>query len=478
MRMSLSQQEKDLELIERELAWIEKNDRFQLYNPCGPVEHFIRLIGSKDNLLYVLSAANGIGKTTVLVNLARALIFGPDNKFFKFPIFKDWPHPKRIRFVSDPSQVEEGAPLPTEIDKWWPKNRYQTFKDSRHYVSRYEANGWVMEVKTYEQQAKEHEGANLGCVMFNEPPPRKLWTPNISRLRAGGYAFVAMTPLTEAGWFFDEVVPRNQEFIVYSDVEAACKQHGLRGHLEHDQIEKMTAEYDHDEREARMEGKAMYLKGLIFKTFDTRVHVLKETIQAPANATVYQSVDPHSDKPFACIWAFVDGRGDVYIVDEWPNVDFNKWKNCQLTIPEYKKIFQDKEQGLNVHKRIIDRHFAEVRHMVGMVRKTLRDELRDAGLDFVPSYQAAEEVATGIAKVRDYLKFNPDRPIDVHNKPRLFINPHCMNTIKSLSRWSFDPKTNEPQDDYKDFSDCVRYLLCDNPQIDTPAPYNPPVKRW
>lgn len=464
--------------MDAELAWLRENERIQFYEPNEPVEKLIRLAGTASNLLYVLSAANGIGKTTALVNLAGNLIFGPQNRFFRLPLFKDWPYPKRLRFVSEPSQVEEGGPLPTEIAKWWPKDRYQTFKDSKHYISRYQAGDWVLEVMTYEQEPGQHEGANLGMVMFNEPPPENLWTPNISRLRGGGICVVGMTPLTEAGWFFDKVVPRHEEFIVYADVEAACKQHGIRGHLEHENIEKMIAEYDPDEKEARIDGKAMYLKGLIFKTFNPHVHVLKQMVHAPANATMYQVVDPHSDKPFACIWAFPDNRGDLYIVDEWPNVDFYKWHNCQLTIRDYANIFRDKEQGLQINKRIIDRHFAEITHLSGMERKTLRDEFREIGIDFVPSYQAAEEMETGIVKVRDYLKYNPDRPIDTLNKPKLFINPHCINTIHSLSKWARDPKTGKVQEGYKDFCDCVRYLCMDSPEIDVPAPYEPAVKRW
>lgn len=466
-----------LKIIQRELDWIQKNDRFQFYEPNLPVERFIRLIGETNNLVYTLSAANGTGKTTVLVNLARAIIFGPQNKFFDYPIFRDWPYPKRIRFVSEPSQVKESGPLPTEIAKWWPRGRYTANKDGQHYASIYKAGDWILEVMTYEQDPAQHEGANLGCVMFNEPPPQNLWTPNISRLRAGGIAIVGMTPLTEAGWFFDEVVPRHQDFIVYADVETACKQHGTRGHLDHDQIEKMISEYSGDEREARIEGKAMYLKGLIYKTFNTQIHVLKETITAPTNATIYQVVDPHTDKPFACIWAFVDGRGDIYIIDEWPNVDFKKWTNCQLTIKDYANIFRDKEQGYVVHKRIIDRHFADVRSSVN--KRTLREELLDeVGLEYYPSYKCEEEVETGIITVRDYLKYNPSRPLDTLNKPKLFINPHCQNTIKAFLRWSRDPKNGKPQDEYKDFMDVVRYLIMSKPEIDVPVPYTAPKKMW
>lgn len=462
--------------MQKELDWLKENERLQFYEPNKPITKLIQLAGSSSNLLFILSAANGIGKTTALVNIAGNIIFGKQNPYFDFPLFKEWPYPKRLRFVSEPSQVKESGPFPSEIAKWWPKGKYQSFKGGQHYVSEYKAGEWILEVMTYEQLPAQHEGANLGCLLFNEPPPRNLWTPNISRLRPG-VAFVGMTPLTEAGWFFDEVVPRHEPYVVYADVETACKQHGVRGHMEHTDIEKLIAEYSPDEREARIEGKAMYLKGLIFKTFNAQIHVLKEPIQAPANATVYQSVDPHSDKPFACIWGFVDGKNDVYIIDEWPNQDFNKWRNCQLTIHDYAKIFRDKEQGLSVHKRIIDRHFADVRSAVN--KRTLREELRDdVGLDFYPSYQATEEIETGILKVRDYLKYNPDRPLDVLNKPKLFINPHCQNTIKAFQRWARDPVTGKVLDDHKDFMDCVRYLLMDSPVVDVPVPYEPAVKRW
>lgn len=470
-------------LLERELEWRKQNERFEFYEPNEPIEKIMALAGSKDkqgnpaNLLYILSAANALGKTAALINLAGNLVFGVRNKYFNHPIFKEWPFPKRIRLISDPTQLKDAGPIPTEIEKWWPKGKYQAVRDGQHYNSVYKANGWIMEVMTYNQQPKEFEGANVGLLLFNEPPPENLWTPNISRLRPG-IGIVAMTPLTEAGWFFDKVAPRHEDFTVYADVEKACKQHGVRGHLEHETIQRQIAEYDSDEREARVSGKAMYLKGLIYKDFNSQVHVSKETIIPPSNATIYHIVDPHEAKPFAMIWAFVDGKGDVTIYDEWPNQEFEKWTSCSLGIQEYRKIIQDKEQGLNVYKRIIDRHFAEIRHMVGMTRKTLRDQFREIGIEFYPSYQALEEVDTGILKVRDYLKYNPDRPLDFNNKPKIIINPHCKNTIKHLGRWSRDPKTGDAQDQFKDFCDVVRYLIMDNPQIDRPAPYSAARKMW
>src|SRR6185436_13361081 len=84
--------EQSLTVLERELNWRQKNERCQFYEPNEPITKLIELTGTKNNLLYILSAANGIGKTTALVNLCASIMFGPQNKYFDFPLFKDWPY--------------------------------------------------------------------------------------------------------------------------------------------------------------------------------------------------------------------------------------------------------------------------------------------------------------------------------------------------------------------------------------------------
>ena len=473
--LSLSSHD-SLALLKKSLETKREKNLGAFYEPCGAIEEVIRSIGTTRNLVYIMSAANGIGKTAVIANIAGNIIFGPQNKYFDYPLFREWPYQKRLRIVSEPSQVKDSGPVPTEISKWWPKGKYEAIKAGHPYPSEYHAGDWILEVLTYEQAREQHEGANVGGIFFNEPPPRELWEPNISRTRGNGLVFVGMTPLTHAGWMFDDVIPRHEPFVFYADVEAACREHGIRGHLNHKSIETLTAEYSEEEREARISGKAMYLKGLIFKTFFPNVHVLKEEPIVPYGAQVFQAVDPHSDKPFAAIWAFPDARGDLYIFDEWPNEDFYKMHNCQLTIEDYKKIFAEKEKGLNVYRRVIDRHFADTASASN--KRTLRQELQAIGLSYQPSYKAEQEVDTGIEKVRRHLAYNTKEPLSALNQPKLFIAPRCTNTIKSLSRWSFDPDTNKPQDAYKDFCDCVRYLVMDNPKISDPLPAQEFKKRW
>ena len=97
-------------VLERELEWRRENERFSFFTPNGKQEEFVRLAGAGADSVYILSAANGIGKTTLVVNLMAHLVFGPQNNFFDVPLFRNWPFPKRIRYITDQKIVEESGP--------------------------------------------------------------------------------------------------------------------------------------------------------------------------------------------------------------------------------------------------------------------------------------------------------------------------------------------------------------------------------
>lgn len=454
--------------LEKALEWKRENSKFEFFEPTGKQEEFIKLVGSGSDMVYVFSAANRIGKTTLLVNALASVIWGSPSPWFEYPIFKSWPYPKRARIVTDPELAKEAGPIHTEILKWWPKGRYAYGKGGKQHFSEYKANGWHIDVMTYDQDIRQFEGTALGLVIFDEPPKESIWHACMARLMTGGIAMIFMTPLVEAAWVFDKLVPEHQNSIVYGALEDACKEHGVRGYLEHEHIQKVLNEMNPDEREARAFGKAMYLKGLIFKSFNYDVHVAKEPISVPEDAQMYHIVDPHTDKPFAMVWGFPDDAGVWNQVAEWPNEPFEKMHACQFGIDDYRKIIKAKELGWNIKKRIIDHHFADVRSL--QTKRTLREDFQHIGINFEPSYTASEEVDTGILKVRSYLKYNPAKPIDSVNHPRYLVSPTCKNTIKAFQRWSFDMKTGEPKEDYKDFMDCVRYALMADPK----KSYSPP----
>lgn len=469
--------EKSLQLLERELTWRQNNERFVFFEPNGKQKEFIDVFGSQDSSICVFSAANGLGKTTLLVNILGNVVFGAQNKFFDYEIFKKWPYAKRARYVTNPKLTEEIAPFHTEILKWWPRGQYEPIKAGKNYFSQYRANGWIIDIMSYDQDPSQFEGATLGLALFDEPPPESLWTPTIRGLRGKGKAGVFMTPLTHAAWFYDRIIPAHPKSVVYGSMEDSCREHGVRGHQEHIDIQRQIDEIlasRPEELEARVHGKAMYLRGLIFKTFDPKVHVTQEPIKCPPTAYVYQVVDPHDDKPFAVTYAFPDSRGDLFVFDEWPNEDFYKMHNCQLNVDDYVKIFKDKEQTYHMHKRIMDRRFGEVSHANN--RRTLREDFMSKGFLYDQSYSAQEEIETGILKVRKYLSYDMTKAVSDLNHPKLYISPTCTNTIKSLSRWARDPDTGKVQDEYKDFCDNLRYLTMEEPKTAEYIPHNRPNK--
>lgn len=471
--------------LRNELEKRKAESKFSFFQPNGKQEEFIRLFGSGGRFISIFSTANGLGKTALLVNILGNLAYGSQSKFFDLPLFKNWPYAKRARFITDPELVKDIGPLNTEINEWWPKGKFVSAKEGKGYNSIFHVNGWLIDVMTSEQDVKQFEGGNIPLIIFDEPPKEDIWNACISRMRKGGLILVFMTPLTSSAWFFDKVVPKHQDAIIYGDIEDACKVHGIRGHLEHSHIEKMIANMPQEEVDARIHGKAMHMKGRIYKGFDQSVHVLPEDKWAlpKVGSTVYQIVDPHVGKPFAVIWGFPEADGTLHVFDEWPNQEFTEMDDPNLSFKDanskddYAYIFREKEKKFKVNKRIIDRHFADVRNAI--TRKTLRESIREqTGIHYEPSYSSENEIDTGVLQVRTKLKWNKDKPLDNMNRPKLLINSNCKNTIKSFQMWALDPKKGTYQEKYKDFADVVRYFVMANPKVSAPWPRQEFKKRW
>lgn len=472
----MTQKEQRIRELIRLKLYLKKNEKMRYFVPNGGQQKWIDEISKPNAFIVVNGSGNGGGKTYGIV-AALGAFFWPKiaPKCFQNPIFRDFPYPKRARIVSTPKEIEEVGSLQTAILELWPKNRYEPLKKGKSYPSQYKTDtGWVLDLMTYEQNKSEFAGPNLGLVVFNEPMPRDIWDECLARTRKGGLVLVALTSLYEHPWVVDGILGKadgDRIRVVYSDVEENCKQHGKNGSLEHDQIEKILAQYDPDQREARKTGKPLSLSGAIFRSFDRRIHVLEAEPEIPGSVAFYQSIDPAIGKPIASIWAYADSSGAVTIYDEWPEFEFEGAKDSNLGVRDYVELFKRRE-GRSIDVRIIDRHFAGRRQSPG--GKTLKEEFAEFDMEFQDSYSVAAdmaEVETGILAVKDYLNYDKSRPIDNLNCPRLHISPKCRNTIAAMERWSRNPTTGKPQDSYKDFADCVRYLVKANPKYEIDRPW-------
>jgi phage terminase large subunit-like protein len=327
---------------------------------------------------------------------------------------------------------------------------------------------------SYEQHIDEFEGATISLFIFNEPPPEDIFDACLARMKFGGRVLMPMTPLNNSAWIYDRLVAnegKNGIRVIYGDTEDNCKEHGKNGVIPHAAIQALSDSCDPDDREARLHGKFSHMAGQIFKSFDRAVHVIDipDKMAFTQDKTIYQVVDPAIGKPLAVIWAAVDNTGVVTIWGEHPNFEFQGSRDSHLTVKDYCDIFRAFEEGRKVHIRILDKEFGNQRRTMGGL--TLKQEFGEAGIDFMDSYSIGgnmPEVETGILRVKDYLRYDKTKPIDNLNRPRLYVDKSCINVIHSFERWTRNDKTGKPKEEFKDFSDCVRYLVMANPEMDRP----------
>lgn len=460
----------------------QRHERIRYFQPHGGQEDFLRLIAEPGAFIVVSGAGNGWGKSEILAAIFAAAMWPKlAAPCFAAPAFSDWKYPKRARIYSKPAELEEIGSLQTAIAKLFPKGRYLMSKGRYGYPSVFKSDtGWVLDMFSYERHESEAAGPNIGLQGFNEPPPEPLWKEAMARARAGGLVLGAMTSLLDNPWVVDGIFGRadgQRIRLRYGDVEENCVEHGKNGNLEHARIEQILASYDPDEREARKTGRPLSLSGAIFKGFNREVHVVKHELVPPEDgAALYQVVDPAIGKPLAVLWAWVDLAGVVHVYDELPEGEFEGMRDDNTGVLEYVQLFKAREAGRRIETRILDRHFGNARRTMG--GQTLKQEFAEAGdrceyeMGFIDSYSVGAdeaEVETGIRKVKGYLHYDRNKPIDALNRPRLVISPKCRNTIAAMERWGRNPKTGRPKEEYKDFADLVRYLCMAEPSVDLPA---------
>lgn len=446
-------QRKRLRELEEEQLYRLKFEKYRFYTPNGKCAEYIKAIGSGDNFIIFFSAANGVGKTASSANVVAHIIWGQEsaNPYFNYPVFKHWKFPKRGRIISDPKNLE--STIIPALNEWLPNQRYKSNKSGKHYDSFLTMdNGWEVDLMSFEQDPKEFEGSTLGFAWFDEIPPEIIFKATVARMRKGGIIFISATPLSGSGWMFDAFVSkgktadgtdigRSSEGIAHieADVEAACKQHGIRGHLEHSNIEKMIALYSEDEKWARIQGKFAHLIGLRFKQFRRNIHVIRPFEMKLEDYTVYEALDPHPRTNDAVIWIAVDRKGTKFIIDEL-------WCKCQGGTKELAQRIKNKATQYRLERRIIDPSASiEDQH----TQQSLQANLSREGLVY---FEASKMRTQSDRRIEDALTYQEINLLDQKEfikAPELYIFDTCQRTIYEFEHYRWDEwsgKTGENKD--------------------------------
>ncbi len=150
-------------------------------------------------------AANGIGKTASLCNIICNISYGVQSEWFDYPLFQDFPYPKKGRIITDPTTISQT--FVPELEKWLPHGRYTTGKAGKNYNYKWKTDtGFEFDILSNQQDVTEFESATLGVAIFDEPPPESIFKATIARMRKGGIIIVGFTPLQGSAFFYDNYV--------------------------------------------------------------------------------------------------------------------------------------------------------------------------------------------------------------------------------------------------------------------------------
>ena len=436
----------------------------------------------------LMTLANGVGKTEIVGQIVCNIVYGPQNGWFNYSIFKFWPFPKKIWYCASSATITETV-IPM-LDRLLKPGTYKAEKKGKPFISKYIIQGrggeWQLDLKTYDQDPKTYESDTVGMIIGDEPMPEVLWDACKSRRRMGCVSMLPMTPLYCEPYILDDVATaaeagrKNYKHIV-GDVYEACKKRGTRGHLDPDVIDEMVADYSAEEKEARAYGKAMYYAERIFPSLNREIHYVNpEDYPLHPNHVIAQSIDPHDGRPSAVIWGAKTTGGREIIFAEAPSDnkqmfwDMRDSRSPTEELSEWRGI----ERRFNIEQyidRIMDRRFGwQTRGKTNLstLYTNAAMELRNEkeypdpyDIAFMPSYRVQTpegEINYGHKQIRDKLK-----PMD-DGKPGLVIWNTCPHTWNGLTHYKrARPRTDGKAkasgtlvEKYKDFPDAVRGLVC------------------
>lgn len=416
----------------QELARRRLYEKYRYYTPNGKVEEFINLVGSNKTFISLFSAANGVGKTAGGVNILAHLMFPIGNPYFQGELFKNFPYPKEGRIVC-PHTTVESTTIPS-LKEWFPAGRYTTEKRGKNYEYHWNTDtGFSFDVMTIDQDVKEFESATLGWAWFDEPPPEAIYKATVARMRKGGIIIITATPLTGSAWIYDQIYTnpaQGQRDFVEADIESNCVQHGIRGILEHENIEKMVSEFTEEDKQARVFGKFQHLTGLVFKKFSRKVHVIKPFQVTMNDFCVVERFDCHPRNPDAVGWYAIDRKGRMFIIDEI----YGNYRIDELAM----RIKQKADNYRVIDRRIDPSAFIVDQHTNTSVAK----RMEELGLTYLP---ATKDRTQAIIATRDLLDYDMVNG-EYTRAPMLYVFDTCVRHIYEFEHWQYNEYTGKAAD--------------------------------
>lgn len=218
--------------------------------------------------------------------------------------------------------------------------------------------------------------------------------------------------------------------------------------------------------------------GRIFDEFNPSVHVVDD-FAIPIEWQRFRAIDHGQTNPTACLWIAVDFDNNLWV--------YREYYKPKATVSEHVRNIIDRslvmgQNGAEPEKyvyTVIDPSTHIKNREKDGHRFSVADEYSDAG---IPTINGQNSVEAGIARVREYLRIDENRPHPtvtnhlgevVMGAPRVYIFKSCNWLIKELPEYQWKPlkysqigMANNPEQPVKSFDhavDAFRYAIMSRP---------------
>lgn len=379
------------------------------------------------------------------------------------------------------------------------------------------ACGSTLHIRSYNQPADSFRGIDPDWNHWDEPPPRDiLIASERGKVVTNAPSWFTMTPLKEA-YIYDmfsvkafngggtdpEIAVFHgsmwencqdwcrhcDQYIAANDPDNMSDPHSDRpvnkcpkcgqvmGFLPRAGIlEYLKLFSDPDELAAHIEGKYAHLSGLVYKEFSRDTHIIKD-FQIPKDWMRIEAVDPHDARPTRWLFAAVSPE-DIQINGKPANRIYVyayllangnveeiarqvKVKRAEHNYSEPAWVVLDAKYGARTHKTMDagDTSWEEELEKAEIVRIRL-------------SHSDPGDIALGHKRMKEYLKPHYSKVKGCDAPALVFFEQGCRGDrgpIQDISNYQWKPGTDKPEEAYKDFCDCDRYIALEQPVYEAPS---------
>jgi len=405
-------------------------------------------------------AGNKSGKTTAATVVAAEL--GVGRQLWvgegRPPLLRPFRSPSIGAFFAEDFSSHEETTLP-HLFTWIPLREVKALLKGQDGSTRRIVlhNGTVIYLRTYDQGYKKAEGKDYDWMVFDEPPPRDVYTAGMRGLVAtGGRAFIAATLLSEV-WLYDEGEQPHVRMFEASIYDNPWLDEAAR----EDFVRTLTEE----EKGIRVYGRPSTLTGAVYPYFADRAPFVTEHKQFywdPVRERAWPiilAIDPHERRPLHCMWGYLTPDDGILWFD-WALIP--SARGVDSVIEDIKAV-----EATHVNPSMVLVLDPNRGGQVQLGGSSWQAEFESAEFDVL---MGDDNLDVGHSVVRNFLKVEYNEKQDVRTPPRMLFSEKCRGAngpIYQLKRYAWDDWTRgtrmertlkeKPRDQNKDFPDLIRY---------------------